>query len=254
MIPLQVRAERDGQVQRLTLARPKANLLDAELIGALRDAVRDLTASGPLKLVLLDHEGPHFSFGASVEEHLPGAVRGMLQEFHGLFRDLDQLGVPIAAVVHGQCLGGGLELALLAGRVFVDPSARMGLPEIRLGVFPPVGAVLLPLRIGVAAATDQVLSGASVDGETAARIGLADSCTADPRAAALAWFDETLALRSAASVRQAWQAVRRPYGRALGAELAAVETQYLEELMALRDPEEGLRAFLASREPTWEHA
>lgn len=254
MSPLRATTERDGQILRLTLARPKANILDAGLVGALRDEVRAIPRDGPLKLVVLDHDGPHFSFGASVEEHLPDAVGGMLASFHALFRELDAADVPIAAVVHGQCLGGGLELALIAGRLFVDPTARLGLPEIKLGVFPPVGSVLLPLRLGLPAATDRVLSGESVDGETAARLGLADSCTEYPRAALLAWFEEVLAPRSAGAVRHAWRAVRRPVRRALHEDLPAVERQYLQELMTLRDPVEGLRAFLAGREPTWEDA
>lgn len=254
MSPLRIGTERDGQIARFTLARPKANVLDAAMIEALRRAIDGLEAAGPLKLVLLDHEGPHFSFGASVEEHLPGRVGQMLASFHALFRDLEGLGVPTAAIVRGQCLGGGLELALVAGRVFVAPAARMGVPEVRLGVFPPVGALLLPLRARMADAVELVLSGASIDGAQAVRLGLADHCSDDPAGAALAWFDERLAPHSAVAVRHAWRAVRRPVARALGEELAALERQYLEELMTHRDPVEGLSAFLDhQRPPTWEH-
>ena len=254
MSALRTTVERDGQVVRLTLARPKANVLDAELVGALRARIEQLEAAGPLKLLVFDHEGPHFSFGASVEEHLPGRFRGMLSGFHALFRDLEALGVPTAAIVRGQCLGGGLELALIAGRIFVDPSARMGLPEVKLGVFPPVGAVLLPLRVSQAAATELVLSGRSVEGEEAVRLGLAEVCCADPAAECLAWFDRDLAPLSAVAVRHAWRASRRRVARALGEELAAVESLYLDELMTHRDPVEGLSAFLDRRPPTWEHA
>jgi cyclohexa-1,5-dienecarbonyl-CoA hydratase len=252
--PLRVGTERDGQVVRLTLARPKANVLDAALVDALRRALDGLEASGPLKLVLFDHEGPHFSFGASVEEHLPARVGQMLSSFHALFRDLEGLGVPTAAIVRGQCLGGGLELALVCGRVFVAPGARLGVPEVKLGVFPPVGALLLPLRARMADAVDLVLSGATVDGPAAVRLGLADECSDDPAGSALAWFDERLAPRSAVAVRHAWRAVRRPVARALGEDLAALERQYLEELMSHRDPVEGLQAFLDhNRPPVWEH-
>lgn len=246
--------EHDGQVARLVLARPKANVLDAEMIGDLRDALRHLDTRGALKLVVLDHEGPSFSFGASIEEHAPDRVAEMLRGFHDLLRAIEGAGVPTASVIHGQCLGGGLELALVTGRIFVDPTARLGLPEIKLGVFPPAGAVLLPLRVGTAAAVDLVLSGASIPGEVAKATGLVDHFSPDPRACCTGWFTEKLAPLSAVAVRQAWRAVRRPVVRALEVDLPAVERQYLEDLMAHRDPAEGLGAFLDKRQPIWAHA
>ncbi|MEQ1566364.1 MAG: enoyl-CoA hydratase/isomerase family protein [Myxococcota bacterium] len=254
MTPLRVGTERDGAVVRLTLARPKGNVLDAEMVGALRGAIGQILPEGPVKLVVVDHDGPHFSFGASVEEHLPGRVARMLHDFHRMFRDLEGLGIPTAAVVRGQCLGGGLELAIACGRVFVHPDSKLGLPEVKLGVFPPLGAVLLPFRVRMADAVELVLSGATVDGRSAVGLGLADEVADDPWAACLAWFDQRLAAHSATAVRAAWRAVRRPVARALGEELAAVENLYLEDLMHHRDPVEGLRAFVEGRPPVWEHA
>lgn len=253
MSPLRVVSERDGQLVRLVLDRPKANVLDSALVGALRDAIRGVSADGPLKLVVFEGAGPHFSFGASVAEHLPGSVRAMLTSFHGLFREIEALGVPTAAIVRGQCLGGGFELATFCGRVVCDPSARFALPEITLGVFPPVAAATLSWRVPGAVATRVLLSGEVVPGEEAARIGLADQCAADPEAALQAWFDQALAPRSAVALRLAWRAARRPMARLLDEELAAVEALYLDELMAFRDPVIGLDAFLAKTQPVWEH-
>jgi cyclohexa-1,5-dienecarbonyl-CoA hydratase len=244
-------SERDGRVLRLVLARPKANVLDAAMVAALRAAL-PATPDPHLKLVVIDHEGPNFSFGASVAEHLPDGVRGMLSGFHDLLRALEGVGVPTAAVVRGQCLGGGFELALACGRIFVDGTARVGLPEVKLGVFPPAGSVLLPLRVAGPVATNLLVTGATVTGDQAVVLGLADEVSDDPAASCFSWYDELLAPLSAVGLRHAWRAGRRSVARALAFDLPAIERDYLESLMAHTDPVEGLNAFLARRDPNWE--
>lgn len=253
MSALRSTTERDGQIVRLVLDRPKANVLDAELVGELRDAVRELRGEGALKLIVIEGAGAHFSFGASVPEHLPGAFRSMLASFHALFREIETLGVPTAAIVRGQCLGGGFELATFCGRVMCDPTARFALPEITLGVFPPVAAATLSWRLPGAVMTRLVLTGEVVHGPEAVRIGLADACVDDPEAALQAWFDHALAPRSAVAVRFAWRAARRPMIRLLEEDLAAVESVYVNELMQCHDPVIGLNAFLAKTQPVWEN-
>ena len=146
--PIRCGAERSGEIQRIVLDRPKANVLDLEMITAIRARLVELAKDpGPLKLLVFEGAGEHFSFGASVQEHLPDRVGKLLPAFHGLFRDLEALGTPTAAVVRGQCLGGAFELALWCGVVFGEASARFGVPETRLGVFPPVAAIALPWRV-----------------------------------------------------------------------------------------------------------
>lgn len=254
MTAVRASIERDGQLVRLTLAKPKGNILDAAMVAALRAGVAAVPRHGPVKLVVIDHDGPHFSFGASVEEHLPEQVADMLGGFHALLREIEAMGVPTAAIVRGQCLGGGLELALVAGRIFADDTTWFGMPEVKLGVFPPAGTVLLPLRARVADVVHLVCGGQSVDANDARAMGICDQVNHDANAACLAWFDAHLATHSAPAIRHAWRAARRPYARALGEELAAVERMYLDELMSHRDPVEGLTAFVQRRTPTWEHA
>lgn len=242
-----------GGIGRIVIDRPPANILDLETFSAIRRAVAEFAADPDCRLILFEGAGPNFSFGASVAEHLPDRVGELLPAFRAILADLEASGIPTASIVRGQCLGGGLELAAWCGRVFCDPTARFGVPEIKLAVFPPIAAILLPWRVGGPAATQMVLSGSVVDGETAARIGLADDCSADPEAAFRRWFDETLAPKSALALRFAGKAVRRPLSRALAEDLPALEKIYLDELMARRDPVEGLRAFLEKRKPRWEN-
>lgn len=253
---LQVWLDRDGALLRLRLARPKANICDAAMIAALQaalDAHRPGDDRPGLRGVLLDAQGPHFSFGASVEEHLADRCAGMLASLHALIVALAGFPVPVLVAVRGQCLGGGLEIALAGGPIFAAPDAAFGQPEIKLGVFAPAASCLLPWRISPAAAEDLLWSGRSIAAPEALTLGLVQRLADDPEAAALAYFDEHLAPRSAAALACAVTAVRSARLRELAARLAEVERLYLDRLMSTRDANEGLAAFLARRAPAWEH-
>jgi cyclohexa-1,5-dienecarbonyl-CoA hydratase len=254
--PLRVWRERDGRLLRVRLSRPKANVLDAETIAALDEAfaaaARPATDGPALRGVLLDAEGPHFSFGASVAEHLPGRCAGMLRGFHALLLRMLELPLPILVAVKGQCLGGGLELAAAGGPIFAAREARLGQPEIVLGVFAPAASCLLPERIGPAAAEELLVSGRSVDAAEALRLGVVSAVADDPEAAALAWFDEHLAQKSGASLAFAVKAARRGLVERVRTKLASLEDLYLTGLMSTRDATEGLTAFLEKRPARWE--
>jgi len=142
--PLKDWLELDGALLRLRLARPKANIVDAEMIAALDGALVAYRAQTGLRGVLLDAEGPNFSFGASVEEHLPAQCAQMLASLHALILLMIEFPAPILVAVRGQCLGGGLEVALAGGPIFAAPDAQFGQPEMKLGVFAPAASVLLP--------------------------------------------------------------------------------------------------------------
>ena len=253
---LQVSRDRDRRLLRLRLARPKANIVDAEMIAALDAALAEAGGEAPgapaLRGVLLEHEGPHFSFGASVQEHLPESCAAMLRSLHALVLRMVDFPLPVLVAIRGQCLGGGLEVAAAGHLLFAAPDARMGQPEILLGVFAPAASCLLPERVGQGAADDLLWSGRSIDGREAHRIGLVNAVADDPEAAALAWFDEHLAKRSAASLRLAVEASRRDLRARVREKLASVEELYLTRLMKTRDAVEGLTAFLEKRAPVWE--
>lgn len=251
------RRERDGALHRIVLARPPGNVIDTAMVAALRDEVRALTPEpdhpGPLKLVVFDAEGPNFSYGASVHEHVPELIMKLLPSFHAFFRELESLGVPTAAVVRGHCLGGGLELAAACGRVIAEPGASFGLPEVKLGVFPPVAAAILPWRTGGARATEVVLSGRVIGAAEAERLGIVDAYAKDPESELARWYEESIAPHSAVALRFAWRAARQPVARALRDDLPAIEEMYLKDLLSYLDPEEGIRAFIEKRPPSWRH-
>ena len=251
--PLKVWFEAEGRLLRLRLSRPKANLIDAEMIAAFDGALAEHLKNPSLTAMLLDAEGPHFSFGASVEEHLPARCAAMLQGIHQLIMRLVESPVPVLVAVRGQCLGGGLEVALAGHLVFVTPDAALGQPEMKLGVFAPAASCLLPELVGPMRAIDLLLSGRSIGGAEAAAMGMACAVAADPERAALAYFDEHLRPKSASSLRYAVKAARLDYAARVRAKIASVERTYVDELMNTHDAVEGLEAFVGKRAAQWQH-
>ena len=250
--PLKVWFEEEGRLLRLRLSRPKANIVDAAMIGALRGALTEHLNNAGLGAILLDAEGPHFSFGASVEEHMPAQCAAMLKSIHALVLQLVDSTVPVLVAVRGQCLGGGLEVALAGHMIFVAPDASLGQPELKLGVFAPAASCLLPELVGPTRAIDLLLSGRSISGADAGVMGMAQ-VAADPEAAALAYFTEHLKPKSASSLRFAVRAARCDYAARVRAKIARVERMYLDELMKSHDAVEGLEAFVGKRAAQWQH-
>ena len=251
--PLKVWTEHDGRLLRLRLARPKANVINAAMIAGLDEAITTGAENRDLIAAIIDHEGPHFSFGASVEEHLPESCAAMLSALHALLSRMLFWPRPILIAARGQCLGGGLELALAGMLIFAARDAVFGQPEMKLGVFAPAASVLLPARIGQARAEDLLHSGRSIDAGTALSWGLVTAVGEDPAALALEYFQNNLAGKSAASLGFGVQAVRSDFAAAINKRLLTVERMYLDKLMKTHDAVEGLNAFLAKRQPKWEH-
>jgi cyclohexa-1,5-dienecarbonyl-CoA hydratase len=250
--PLKVWQEAQGRLLRLRLNRPKANLIDRAMVAKLDASLALHLDRRDLMAVLLDAEGPHFSYGASITEHLPDQVAPVLAEFHRLVLRMVASPVTILVAVRGQCLGGGLELAMAGHLMFVAPDASLGQPEIKLGVFAPVGSCLLPELVGPARALDLLVSGRSITATEAVAIGLAKATAVDPAQAAIDYFTEHIVPKSASSLRHAVRAARVDLAARVEAKLAAVERLYLDGLMATRDAVEGLKAFLAKRPPKWD--
>ncbi len=251
--PVRVEVLEGGAVWRLFLSRPKANILDRAMVDALTAQFVRAQGDAGVKAILLEGEGANFSFGASVQEHLPDQCEAMLRAFRGLFRAMIAASVPTLAVVRGQCLGGGLELAAFCNRVIVSHDAHLGQPEITLGVFAPVASVTLAERMGRGGAEDLLLSGRSIDSTEALRLRLADDRVADPAAAALTYVRTHLVPRSASSLRFAVRAARAAFSQRFLTELDHLESFYLRDLMGSADAVEGLNAFLEKRPPRWEN-
>ncbi|MGZ8868860.1 MAG: enoyl-CoA hydratase/isomerase family protein, partial [Thermoanaerobaculia bacterium] len=161
MTRAKVELQREGRIARVHLAAPKANILDRGMVTELDHIFEQFASLQELRAIVIEGEGLHFSFGASVEEHLPDQIEGALARLGGLLRRVAGAPAPTIAAVRGQCLGGGFELALACDLIVAEEDAELGAPEIRLGVFPPAASALLPVRIGAAGAASMILTGQS---------------------------------------------------------------------------------------------
>jgi cyclohexa-1,5-dienecarbonyl-CoA hydratase len=243
----------NGQVARITLAAPKANILDKTMMLGMVVVLDELAAQKNLKAIVLAAAGAHFSFGASIEEHLPDRIGDTLMHLRNLLLKMTAASAPMIAAVRGQCLGGGFELALACDLIVAEENAQFALPEIKLGVFPPAGAALLPVRVGSGRAAEMVLTGASWTANHAAAAGLVNKVF--PRGELDrqldAWLESDFLPRSAMALRFGAQASRRPLMRTLEIDLPALERIYLNDLMEQPDAVEGVLAFLEKRQPHW---
>ena len=242
------------RVARITFARPPLNILNIAITREIGEALnqcarqRDLVA-----IVFAAAEGTRaFSAGVAIEEHVPKTVVEMLDSFHKIFRLLAQISKPAIAIVDGAALGGGCELVLACDIVIASERARFGQPEIKLGVFPPVAAVLLPRVIGEKKARELILLGEVIDANEALRLGLVNYVVAGSDLEGKT--NEVLArLRelSSSSLAMARAALELGTGLNFDGLLGGVEKLYLNELMKTEDGNEGLQSFLEKRKPEW---
>jgi cyclohexa-1,5-dienecarbonyl-CoA hydratase len=245
----------DGTLLRLILDKPKGNVLSMEMMKALSEALAAQTENPHLRMVIIRGAGNHFSFGASVEEHRKEQAPSMLAGFHAMIRQVASYPVPIAALVEGQCLGGAFELVLACHLVFAAPSAKFGCPEIQLGVFPPVLAAIGAQRLGGPLAERLIVTGATIDTAAAEKAGMVSAIFSggNPEEELMEWYRKNLRPLSAFSIRQANRVARIGSGIvvALHQALDKIERQYVEEVLASYDGNEGIAAFIERRKPVW---
>jgi len=162
---------------RISMNRPPLNILDLATIQALTAALRRARADRQTRLIVLTSEGERaFSAGVDVRDHLPGKDAEMLaavQDQYQAFAELAAAGMPTVALVKGLALGGGCELAALCDTLIAREDAEFGLPEITLGVFPPLAAALFHKRLTPRVALRLMLVGERINAAEAHRLGLA---------------------------------------------------------------------------------
>jgi cyclohexa-1,5-dienecarbonyl-CoA hydratase len=247
-----LRCDIAGGVARVTLDRPPLNVLTLALLDGLAREISAVRADPSVKVLLLEGAGKCFCAGVDVADHTASKVETMLARFHGVIRALLSLEMPVVASVHGAALGGGMELALACDIVLARDDARFGQPEIKLGVFPPAAAVLLPRIAGRQRALDLILSGRTVSAEEAYAMGIATQVftTAD-FAVDVRQYVKNLASLSGPVLRLAKRATLDALGRDTDVALEHAERMYLGPLMELPDAHEGIAAFMAKRAPAW---
>jgi len=242
----------DG-VAELILGFEPLNVLDDTSMQALIEALNEIAAIPALRCLVIRSRLKAFSAGVDVPSHRGERARPTLRLFDRLLKAIEAFGAPTVAMVAGAALGGGMELALACDIRVLAHEAKLGVPEIALGVFPPYAVIRLPELIGSGYAAQLILSGNTVDGKTATRLGLAEhGAPRDQLETTLEAVVDELRSKSATSLHLAKEALRLGHqGREL--RFAAVEKLYLDRLMTTADADEGLKAFIERRPPVWQH-
>jgi cyclohexa-1,5-dienecarbonyl-CoA hydratase len=248
-------AEQIDGITFLTLNRSPLNILNIAMMEEIGRALEVFGEERGLKLLVFRGAGKAFSAGVDIGEHQGEAAGRMIEAFHRIFRLLHGLKAPSLAAVDGPALGGGCELALFCDFVIATERTRFGQPEIQVGVFPPIAALILPALAGPKRAAELVLTGRSFSAGEAFQTGLVNKVVSDSislEKEVRAWADRFRGL-SAAVVGLARKALQTETGEDFDRRLQAVESIYAAELMATRDAAEGLSAFLEKRKPKWEN-
>jgi cyclohexa-1,5-dienecarbonyl-CoA hydratase len=251
-----IRFKVENRVARITFARPPLNIFNIAMMREINEALTECAHERELVAIVFDAaaECNAFSAGVAVEEHVEETIFQMLDSFHGIFRNLEQIARPTIAVVDGSALGGGCELVAACDIVLASERSRFGQPEIKLGVFPPVAALLLPQIIGDKRARELMLTGELIEASEATRIGLINYVL--PRNELEAKTSELLSRfrnLSAVALSLTKEAIDVGRGRSLDSALKEVESLYLNELMRTHDATEGIKAFTEKRKPEWTH-
>lgn len=244
----------DERVGHITFARPPLNVFNIAMMREISAALEACSHERDMVAVVFEAEAGirAFSAGVAIEEHVAETIYQMLDSFHNIFRALEDLALPAVALVDGAALGGGCELVAACDIVIASERARFGQPEIKLGVFPPVAALLLPRVIGEKRARELILTGELIDAPEALRLGLANYVVAPaqlgPKAQEIFARLRELSAPALELTRRALDVGR---GWSFTDMLDRVEDIYLNELMKTEDAQEGVRAFMEKRKPVW---
>lgn len=244
--------ELTGPTVRLTLLNPPLNVIDIPMMEELSAQLSEIESRRDVSVIVIQGAGAHFSAGVDVGAHTPDKVAAMLEKFHAVVRRLVSTQKITVAEVHGHCLGGGAELAIVCDLVYTTEDARWGFPEIHLGCFPPVAVTALAALVGQKRAADLILTGRTITGSEAAGIGMAneavpafDLANTVQKAVDRISKLSAAALGIAKKASYAWDSMHFDKG------LARAENIYFSELMKTEDAQEGIRAFLGKRSPKW---
>jgi cyclohexa-1,5-dienecarbonyl-CoA hydratase len=251
-----IRFQIEERIGRIRLSRPPLNVITIAMMKEISHALDECESRRDMVAIVFDAvQGSRaFSAGVAIEEHAEEIIYKMLENFHEIFRTLEQLGKPAIALVDGAALGGACELVAACDIVIASERARFGQPEIKLGVFPPVAAVLLPRIIGQKKARELLLTGELVNAREALQLGLVNHVVASSEIEnKLQEIISKLRELSSAALSMTKRAMDASIGLSFNEGLKQTEKIYLNDLMKTLDAREGIKAFMEKRKPNWKH-
>src|ERR1700722_13665501 len=249
-----VKFRSEGEVAYLTLDRPEHNLLNERMLAELATGISSLGERSEIKLIVLDSAAKAFCGGIELGEYTQRRVFQLLDAFHSAFSAMLDTSKPVLVIVNGPAFGGGAELAALGDLVIATPKAKFAQPEIKLGVFPPLAAAILPYILGPKQALELVLTGETMSAERARDLRLVNWLV--PEAELQKKVEEVVAkvtAQSAPVLTMAKKAIVGSLGLPLRDGVRNSMKVFLNELAELEDSQEGLRALVEKRAPKWKN-
>ncbi|MFD2627957.1 enoyl-CoA hydratase [Oceanobacillus kapialis] len=238
----------------LTIQSPPANALSSTLLQDLEAKLQKVEADKSVKAVVLTGEGRFFSAGADIKEFTSfqkaSDSKALAQKGQQLFNRIEHFPIPVIAAIHGAALGGGLELAMACHIRIVAKSAKLGLPELTLGIIPGfAGTQRLPQHVGTAKAYEMILTGDPISGEEAYYFGLANRIVEEDQLLhETSILAEKIAEKSRPSIQHIMNLV--PYAKTdLFDKGLEAEANAFKEVFGSEDAKEGIQAFLEKRKP-----
>lgn len=244
--------ERKESLINITLNRPPLNILSIGMMNEINKVLSDLQFETEVKLIVLRTAGEIFSAGISIEEHSGELAFNVIDQFHRLFKLIHSLPVPVLAVVQGPALGGASELVAACDIAIAGEKAKFGQPEIKVGVFATIGAVIYPYLMGKKKTMELLLTGAIISANQAVELGLINRVVADNALEGEARkIADAILAHSSVAIQYTKQAILKSKLFDLDENIRAVEDLYLTELLKTQDAQEGIKAFLEKRKPQW---
>lgn len=244
----------ENGVGEIVLDRPPLNVLNIEMMTEINHALSDFAVNPDLKVVIITGAGKAFSAGVDVSEHTKEKVNEMITTFHKIFDHLNTISVPTIAAVNGAALGGGCEVAIFCDIVLASEKAKFGQPEIKVGVLPPIAAVMFPRLMDRKKALELILTGDIITAQEAKTLGIVNQVIpVEEFEAKKKEFIQKFTTLSGAVLKITKKSINQTIGLDYNKAIKSVEDVYLNELMGTDDANEGLQAFLEKREPVWKN-
>lgn len=239
----------------ITINRPPLNILNIATMEEINEALSSLLGNIEVKILILTGTGDKaFCAGVDVSDHTEDKVEKMLQVFHDIFRNLSKLDQVTVAALKGLTLGGGCEVALFCDLIIAADNLKIGQPEIKLSVFPPIALLIMPRLVGLKKASELLLTGKIIEAAEAERIGLINKVVSlDTFDQELASFIQPLTELSLVGLKYSKKGINLGLDTSFPDGLEKIEKMYIDELMASEDAHEGLKAFLEKRKPLWKN-
>ncbi len=247
-------SKRENDVARITLNRPKHNVLDIAMMKELNSELERIAADDTLKCLVITGEGKSFCAGVEVSDHKPEMVDEMVAVFNRIFELVNMIDIPVIAAVNGACLGGGMEVAIAADIIIASQKAIFGQPEVKLGFFPPYAAIRLPELVGPAKAVEICTTGRTYSADDARAMGfVSQTATEDTFEETVEKAVKEIAASSPLILKLNKRAVKRHIGTSFQQGVDLVSDYFLNTLMKTQDTLEGIKSFEEKRKPEWKN-